>query len=182
MALPLDDVCAIHVYSDGDLATTTPAVAEFCGVLGKPWITEEFGVCRSVFHANIDRAARAQHAHTSQLPHQSGGSLFWNLGPAVSEATCDINAAFPLNVCRGAEQCSAVGNPRRPNFAGAIAEYQFCWTAANVSGNCAPMSHVWLYTAAVFARFQKSAPTLAMAAGDPPLDTAYMSCACNAIF
>lgn len=96
MALPLDDVCAIHVYSDGDLATTTPAVAEFCGALGKPWITEEFGVCRSTFYADTDRAARAQQVYTAQSQYHSAGILFWNLGPEVSDVTCDINAGFPL--------------------------------------------------------------------------------------
>jgi len=93
MALPGSDVCSIHVYGDGDKNSTLPAVANYCRRLGKPWITEEFGM-----HAGIGDATRASwftSVYDAQRRYGSAGAGFWNAGPQVGD-TYDVGAQTPL--------------------------------------------------------------------------------------
>jgi hypothetical protein len=93
-SLPVVNVCAIHVYGQGDQTTTTPAVSSYCGGLNKPWITEEFGFPQS--DTDAVRAAEFTHIYDLQRAYGSAGSGFWNLGPQTSGATYDVNSQTPV--------------------------------------------------------------------------------------
>jgi len=94
-----DDVCSIHDYSAADQTITTPEVAAFCAVLGKPWITEEFGWGQSI--GDSTRAAQFSAMYSLQKRYAAAGTGFWNLGTQVAGiggvgATNDVNPSTPL--------------------------------------------------------------------------------------
>ena len=94
MALPGSDVCAIHTYSDADRTVTLPAVSQYCGGLGRPWIDEEFG-----FELGMGDSARAAAlADTYRRVAQAGGAGagIWNLGFQQQSPTFDVNTSTPL--------------------------------------------------------------------------------------
>lgn len=92
--LPVVDVPAIHVYSTADLTRTMPAFAAFARSLGKPWITEEFGVERSL--GDAQRAAWYGTVYAAQADYRSAGAAFWNLGEQTTNPTYDVNSSTPL--------------------------------------------------------------------------------------
>ncbi len=93
MALPHNDVPAIHVYSDGDRRQTVPAVAAYTASIGRPWIIEEFG-----FEANLGDATRAMNfdaMYALNRQYHSAGAGLWNVGPETT-TTYDVGPQFPL--------------------------------------------------------------------------------------
>lgn len=94
MSLPGVSVCTLHVYGSGDETTTVPQVSDFCGSLGKPWLTEEFGF--NQLDGDVVRAAEFTRIYEMQATRHSAGAGFWNLGPQVGGDTFDVNAATPL--------------------------------------------------------------------------------------
>ncbi|MHA6629348.1 hypothetical protein ACU61A_28260 [Pseudonocardia sichuanensis] len=93
MAMPENDVCSIHNYSEPDTVVTTPQIARFCGVLGKPWITEEFGFPQSV--GDEERARRFHAMFDLQRLHRAAGVGFWNLGAEREPSSHDVNEQTP---------------------------------------------------------------------------------------
>jgi hypothetical protein len=94
-----DDVCSIHDYSNADQMVTTPAVATYCGSLGKPWITEEFGWAQATGDAT--RAAAFSAMYALQVRYAAAGVAFWNLGTQMTGTggvveTHDVNPSTPL--------------------------------------------------------------------------------------
>lgn len=87
------DICSIHNYSPAD-SRATPVVAAYCADLGKPWITEEFGMEQSL----VDAARARSFADMYDLQKRNGaaGAAFWNLGPQVDQPTFDVSEATPL--------------------------------------------------------------------------------------
>ncbi len=96
LALPQVDVASIHVYSAGDRTVTLPAFAARAGALGKPWITEEFGMERGA--GDAARAAWFQQVYADQVRYRSAGAGLWNLGPQTTSPTYDVNASTPLTL------------------------------------------------------------------------------------
>jgi hypothetical protein len=88
-----NDVCSIHDYSLVDQTVTTPAVASYCGSIGKPWITEEFGWEQSI--GDTIRAADYSAMYSLQRTYQSAGVGTWNLGTQVGGTTYDVNPNTP---------------------------------------------------------------------------------------
>jgi endo-1,4-beta-mannosidase len=89
-----NDVCSIHDYSVTDQTVTTPAVANYCGGLGKPWITEEFG-----WEQALGDATRSDHfadMYALQRTFHAAGVGNWNLGTQVGGTTYDVNKSTPL--------------------------------------------------------------------------------------
>jgi endo-1,4-beta-mannosidase len=93
-SLPDSDVCSIHDYSPADQTVTTPAVAAWCGSLGKPWITEEFGWEQSL--GDAARANRFASMYALQRTYRAAGVGAWNLGDQVGGTTYDVNPSTPL--------------------------------------------------------------------------------------
>jgi endo-1,4-beta-mannosidase len=96
-ALADNDVPAIHNYPDPiqrDRDFTSPKVGPYCALIGKPWITEEFGISQS--HPDSVRADWYQTVYTIQSDYDSAGAAFWNLGPEVKADTFDTNPNTPL--------------------------------------------------------------------------------------
>ncbi|HXX59862.1 MAG TPA: fibronectin type III domain-containing protein, partial [Candidatus Sulfotelmatobacter sp.] len=87
---------SLHTYppagteADGQ----TPVLAPEAQRLGKPWFTEEFGWPQGV--GDEQRAAYYAWAYGEQGQYGSAGSLFWNLGPQVSDGTYDVDPSTPL--------------------------------------------------------------------------------------
>ena len=99
MADPNDQICSIHVYSQGDADTTVPNVSSYCGTLGKPWIIEEFGFPQS--DGDAARAQEFQGRYDLATRYGAAGVAFWNLGPenmATTPTTFDVNATTPLTM------------------------------------------------------------------------------------
>jgi mannan endo-1,4-beta-mannosidase len=102
-ALRDNDVPAIHTYPDPiDRAHEyqSPKVAAYCTSIGKPWLTEEFGI--SQYHADSERAYWYSTVYEIQADLGSAGASFWNLGPELTPAgqadptTYDTNPSTPL--------------------------------------------------------------------------------------
>jgi hypothetical protein len=93
MSLPGNDVCAIHNYSVGDSRVTTPELAKHCRVIGKPWITEEFGFPQRL--GDHERARRFQAVFDLQRRHGGAGVGFWNLGTEVEPQSHDVSDRTP---------------------------------------------------------------------------------------
>jgi hypothetical protein len=87
------DICSIHNYSAEDVSAT-PTVASFCAGLGKPWITEEFGVEQTLGDAG--RARAFAEMYELQERHGAAGAAFWNLGAETVQPTFDVNQRTPL--------------------------------------------------------------------------------------
>jgi hypothetical protein len=92
--LSTNDVCSIHDYSTADRTITTPAVAAYCGSIGRPWITEEFGWEQSVGDAT--RAAAFDTMYDTQVTYHAAGVGFWNLGTQLGGTTYDVNTGTTL--------------------------------------------------------------------------------------
>lgn len=93
MALPHNDIPAVHIYSTNDRTITVPAFSAYAAQLGKPWLNEEFGAPMS-----IGDPARAQLlTSTFALTKRYGvaGDGFWNVGPQTQN-TYDVGPQFPL--------------------------------------------------------------------------------------
>jgi hypothetical protein len=86
------DICALHGYSDSDLAAV-PTIAASCAAAGKPWITEEFGYLQSM--GDAARADAYQRIYDLQRRYGSAGIGFWNLGPELKPDSHDVNATTP---------------------------------------------------------------------------------------
>jgi hypothetical protein len=110
-ALPENDYCSIHVYSQPDQDDTIPKVANYCASIGKPWLNEEFGAeqwqgdwtpCTSqTYCGDRRRADTFQRVYDKSRAFHAAGMLFWNLGFEVrgvnkSGETADVNPQTPL--------------------------------------------------------------------------------------
>ena len=87
------DVCSIHDYSNNDQTITTPAVSSYCGSIGRPWITEEFGWDQSTGDAT--RAQDYAGMYALQRTFHAAGVGNWNLGTQVGGSTYDVNPNTP---------------------------------------------------------------------------------------
>lgn len=89
------DMLALHPYSDGDRRISVPAMGAWSAAVNKPWLMEEFGaeVGRTT---DADRAALFQNAYDQADTHSAAAAAFWNLGPATTGATYDVNTAHPV--------------------------------------------------------------------------------------
>jgi endo-1,4-beta-mannosidase len=87
------DLCALHGYSESDLAAV-PTIAATCAGMGKPWITEEFGYQQSL--GDAARASAYQSIYDLQRTNRSAGVSFWSLGPEIKMDSHDVNSATPL--------------------------------------------------------------------------------------
>jgi hypothetical protein len=89
------DVCSIHDYSSADQTLTTPEVSKYCGSIGRPWITEEFGWEQGM--GDGARAALYGDMYSLQRTFHAAGVGNWNLGTALGGATnYDFNPLTPL--------------------------------------------------------------------------------------
>jgi hypothetical protein len=86
------DVCALHGYSDSDLATVA-TIAAFCAGLGKPWLAEEFGYQQGI--GDRARASAFQAIYDMARNNHAAGIGFWNLGPELASQSHDVNAETP---------------------------------------------------------------------------------------
>jgi hypothetical protein len=97
-----NDVPAIHNYTDvysRDRDFTSPKVSAYCASIGKPWLTEEFGIPQ--LYADSDRAAWYQTMYDIQHDYASSGVAFWNLGRELTPVgqqptTYDTSPDTPL--------------------------------------------------------------------------------------
>lgn len=98
-ALADNDVPAVHTYpaiptpSDD---VQSPKVSQYCAAIGKPWITEEFGLPQSA--GDAARAAWFRDVYGIQRRFRSSGVAFWNLGPELSppaSSSFDVNPSTP---------------------------------------------------------------------------------------
>lgn len=92
MNLPHNDVFTIHVYSEGDLRQTIPAVSAEARRSGRAWMVEEWGQ-----NSNVGDEARADRFRTVVLAarsHRSAGFGFWNVGTGTAD-TFDLGPQFP---------------------------------------------------------------------------------------
>jgi hypothetical protein len=87
------DVCAMHDYSKADQTVTTPAVAAYCGSIGRPWITEEFGWEQST--GDSTRAGLFDAMYGLQRTYHAAGVSNWNLGTQLGGSTYDFNTGTP---------------------------------------------------------------------------------------
>jgi endo-1,4-beta-mannosidase len=102
-ALSNNDVPAFHNYT-GDVYSkdqdfTSPKVSAYCASIGKPWLTEEFGIPQ--LYADSDRAAWYQAVYELQREYGSSGAAFWNLGRELTSVgqlptTFDTSPDTPL--------------------------------------------------------------------------------------
>jgi hypothetical protein len=75
-SLPGNDLCDMHLYSDGDLNITLPMLAGWCGDRGMPLLVEEFGAKTGV---------------------RGRGIGFWNLGPELGPpGSYEVSLLTPL--------------------------------------------------------------------------------------
>jgi hypothetical protein len=101
-ALEGNDVPSLHNYTDvPDRARdfSSAKVGAFCAQLGKPWLTEEFGLPQ--LYADADRAAWFETVYDIQRDHGSAGVAFWNLGHELTPVgenptTFDVSPQTPL--------------------------------------------------------------------------------------
>jgi len=94
MALPGSDVCSIIAYGDSTTSTIPSEVESYCGTLGRPWITEEFGTPIKIGDAS--RAKWYGHVIQENRDHNSAGTAFWNLGPQTIPDSFDVNPQSPI--------------------------------------------------------------------------------------
>ncbi len=92
-SLPDNDINALHVYTAGDANKTVPAVAQFSGSTGKPWIIEEFGYPASL--PDADRADRYRRMFDRAAANHAAGVGLWNVGTQTT-GTYDVGPQFPL--------------------------------------------------------------------------------------
>lgn len=100
MSDPNNQICNMHDYSQGD-QDYTPTVANYCAGIGKPWITEEFGIRQN--EGDSTRASRFQTMYNLQKTNHAAGVAFWNLGTEVvgvngKTETYDVNPNTPLTL------------------------------------------------------------------------------------
>jgi hypothetical protein len=98
MSDPQNQICEIHNYSQGD-RTATSLVAAYCAGLGKPWLTEEFGLNQT--DGDARRSGEFQSMFDLQTQNGSAGVAFWNLGFELIDVdgktdTFDVNPGTPL--------------------------------------------------------------------------------------
>ena len=108
-SLPNHDVPSIHNYWASFPPTAsndfkTPKFATYCGQIGKPWITEEFGFKQApvdystippTVYSESDRGAWFQVAYDIQMARNAAGAAFWNLGGEVHPDSHDVNPNTP---------------------------------------------------------------------------------------
>ena len=87
------DVCALHGYSQSDVAALS-TVAAFCASLGKPWIAEEFGYQQAI--GDGARAQAFQAIYDMVRTNQAAGVSFWNVGPELAGHSHDVSPQTPL--------------------------------------------------------------------------------------
>lgn len=108
-SLPNHDVPAIHNYwgsfpptADSDFKT--PKFSTYCGQIGKPWITEEFGFKQTPVdfstdpptgYSESDRGDWFRVVYDIQTSRQAAGVAFWNLGREVDPESHDVNPNTP---------------------------------------------------------------------------------------
>ena len=113
-ALPGNDLCAVHVYSDESLKSGIIPVADYCAKLGKPWIMEETGIPYQ--RGDAVRAAWFRNVMKASWRNGAAGVGVWNIGGDTvgpGGTTYDINPTQPQTWY--AVQHGLAGHPsRRP--------------------------------------------------------------------
>ncbi len=96
MALPGNDVCAIHIYGHRSLRKGLPALADYCTELGKPWLMEETGVPQRI--GDPARARWLSRVIAASWDLGAAGVGVWNIGGETTDlvaGTYDVNPLTP---------------------------------------------------------------------------------------
>ena len=83
MALPGNNVCAVHVYGHRSLRKGLPALADYCTELGKPWLMEETGVPQRI--GDTARARWLSRVIAASWDLGAAGVGVWNIGGETTE-------------------------------------------------------------------------------------------------
>jgi cellulase (glycosyl hydrolase family 5) len=107
-SLPGCDLAAIHVYSEGDLNISLPAVSQWCASRKTPLVLEEFGAKQSL--GDTERAAYFTRIFDRARSAGVAGIGFWNLGPELAPTSYEVNPQTALTFA--VVQAAGTSSPR----------------------------------------------------------------------